>query len=135
MMEDEVNKVIMSVKTKHCELNAIPTSLLKVLLPSCLCIITKSSQYISRTGPVCNQWKTAIVRPLLKKPGLTLIEQNYCLVSSLNFISKIVERCMKQQFNRNCKNYNLLPEYQSVYRTNCSCETSLLKIVNDFLWG
>ena len=39
VMEDEVNRVIM--KTKHCELDAIPTSLLKLLLPSCIPIITK----------------------------------------------------------------------------------------------
>ena len=75
------------------------------------------------------------MRPLLKKPGLAFIEQNYHPVSNLNFISKIVERCILQQFNRHCKNYNLLPEYQSSYRTNHNCETSLLKIVKDLLWG
>ena len=30
---------------------------------------------------------------------------------------------------------SLLPEYQSVYGKHCSCETSLVKLVNDILWG
>ena len=29
----------------------------------------------------------------------------------------------------------MLPEYQSAYRKHYSCETSLLKLVNDTLWA
>ena len=28
-----------------------------------------------------------------------------------------------------------MPDYQSAYRNNYSCETALLKIVNDLLWN
>ena len=31
--------------------------------------------------------------------------------------------------------YNFLPEYQSAYRKFYSCETGLLKLVNDILWA
>ena len=79
--------------------------------------------------------KKAIVRPLLKKIGLELVNKNYRPVSNLSFISKLVERCMLSQFNTQCKEYDLMPDYQSAYHKNYSCETSLLKMTNDILWG
>ena len=34
-----------------------------------------------------------------------------------------------------CDQYNLIPDYQSAYRAGFSCETSVLKMVNDTLWA
>ena len=34
-----------------------------------------------------------------------------------------------------CNQNSLLPEYQSAYRKEHSCKTSLVKLVNDILWG
>jgi len=39
------------------------------------------------------------------------------------------------QFNEYCENNKLIPEYQSAYRKNYSCETAVLKLVNDVLWS
>ncbi len=39
-------------------------------------------------------WKSAIVRPLLKKQGLDLVTKNYWPVSDLPFLSKLVEKCI-----------------------------------------
>ena len=41
---------------------------------------------------------------------------------------------MLNQFNDHCKQYNLIPDYQSANRENCSCETALAKLVNNILW-
>ena len=38
------------------------------------------------------------------------------------------------RLNKHCRLNNLLLDYQSVYRKWQSCETSLLKLVNDILW-
>ena len=46
----------------------------------------------------------------------------------------MAEKCTLQQFSKHCDKHNLLPEYQSAYRKNFSCETSLLKLTNDTLW-
>ena len=81
------------------------------------------------------EWKIAIIRPLLKKLGLTLIHSNYRLVSNLPFLSKVVEKVVLDQFRSHCANHSLIPNYQSAYHTNCSCETALLKIVNDIFWA
>ena len=56
-------------------------------------------------------------------------------MSNLCFISKVVEKVTLDQFNSHCQEYNLVPEYQSAYRKKHSCETSLVKLVNDILWN
>ena len=81
------------------------------------------------------RWKLAILRPLLKKIGLELVYNNYRPVSNLNFISKVVEKAMLEQLNYHIKINELASKYQSAYREHHSCETSVLKIVNDLLWN
>ena len=58
---------------------------------------------------------------------------NYRPISNLPFMSKLVEKCMLVQFNKHCEDNQLMPDYQSAYRSNYSCETSLVKLVNDIL--
>ena len=128
MIESSVALMIKSMKSKSCELDAIPTHILKTMLPALLLIITKLVNLLLGTGDFYRDWKTATVRPLLKKNGLQLINSNYRLVSNLTFISKLVERCMWAQVNNHCKEYNLQPDYQSAYREGYSCETALLHV-------
>ena len=82
-----------------------------------------------------SKWKTAIVHPILKKAGLDLILSNFIPVSNLSFISKVVEKLVLAQFNKHCSIHSLIPNYQSAYRANYSCEAALTKIVNDILWA
>ena len=70
---------------------------------------------------------------LLKKPGLELMMKNYRPVSTLCFLSKLVERCMLKQLISHCNN-SLIPDFQLAYRENYSMETSLIKMCNDILW-
>ncbi len=42
---------------------------------------------------------------------------------------------MLQQLNVHCEENQLLPDYQSAYQKNYSCETTLVKISNDILWA
>ena len=50
-------------------------------------------------------------------------------------MSKLVEKCMLIQLNEHCSNQDLMPGYQSAYRANYSCKTSILKLGNDILWA
>jgi hypothetical protein len=81
-----------------------------------------------------NEWKTAIIRPLLKKNGLEAILKNYRPVSNLSYISKIVEKCALKQFMEYLEKHKLLPDYQSAYRRGFSTETALLTLSSDILW-
>ena len=40
-----------------------------------------------------------------------------------------------KQVSKHCEKYHLQPDYQSAYKEHYSCETSILKISNDILWG
>ena len=77
----------------------------------------------------------AIVRPLLKKVGMALVSTSYRPVSNLNFLSKVLEKCMLQQFVEHCDTQNLSPDYQSAYRSKYSCETALCRLMDDILWN
>ena len=77
----------------------------------------------------------SVVRPLLKKKGLDLQEKNYCPVSNLPFLSKLVEWATLTQFDQQCREHQLLPDFQLTYRKGYSTETSLIKITNDILWS
>ena len=109
LTEGQVSKVIVSLKSKSCELDAILTKILKKMLPKVIPLITKIVNMSLGEECSCRDWKVAVVRPLLKKLGLELIHPNYRLVSNLTFISKIIEWCMLLQVSQHCDEYNLQP--------------------------
>ena len=125
--------VIMNMKNKHCELDIIPTSTLKQILDACLPAITQIINLSLTKGEFCEAWKIAIVKSLLKKPGLDLINKNYRLISNLPLISKLVEKCILKQLLSHSENHNLLPAFQSAYHEHYSTETSLTRLSNDIL--
>ena len=135
--ESKVKSLISDMKTKSCELDPIPTHLLKnnkvlqLLLPP----ITKIINLSLSLGDFSSNWKCAIVRPLLKKSNLDHIPKNYRPVSNLQFLSKLAEKAALEQFNDHCLKYKLIPDYQSAYREGYSCETAVLKLHNDILWS
>ena len=90
LTESEFRRIIGSMESKSCKLDPIPTSLLKRLIDKCLPHITKIVNISLTHGIFSEKWKVAIVRPLLKKAGLALINKNYRPVSSLSFMSKSV---------------------------------------------
>ena len=135
MCEDEVLLVIKSMAAKTCESDPLPSSLFKDLAPHIIGINTELVNTSLTEGIFVNNWKTAIIKPLLKKLGLELIAKNYCPFSNLPFMSKLVEKCMLIQLNEHCSNQDLMPSYQLAYRANHSCETSVLKLCSDILWA
>ena len=56
-------------------------------------------------------------------------------MSNLSFISKIVEKHVTDQFEEHCNINDLSPQHQLAYKKDHSCETALVKIVNDALWA
>lgn len=132
--EDEVKKVLSSAPNKSCELDPLPTWLIKQcsehLTPLITTIVNKSLS----TSHVPADFKRAIVRPLLKKSNLDPEPlKNYRPVSNLSFISKILERIVSSRIDDHLATNNLLDDCQSAYRKNYSTETALLKVHTDIL--
>ena len=131
----QLEKTIHNMKPKTCALDLIPTSKLQEIIEGCIPAITHLVNSSLDQGAFCNTWKEALVKPLIKKKSLGTQHSNYRPVSNLSFISKIIEKVTLEQFNTHCQENSLVPEYQSAYRKNHSCETSLVKLVNDILWN
>ena len=75
----------------------------------------------------------AAVLPLLKKANLEITLKNFRPVSNLEFVGKLLERAVVSQLVDYLDTNMLFEEMQSAYRKNCSTETALLRVYNDFL--
>ena len=102
MCNKEVLSVIKSMASKTCESDPMPSSFFQDLAPFIIDIITELVNTSLTEGIFVNNWKTTIIKPLLKKLGLELIAKNYHPVSNLPFMSKLVEKCMFIQLNKHC---------------------------------
>jgi hypothetical protein len=133
LSEDEIKMLISQLQTKSCELDILPTKVLKSFLNELLPMITQLVNLSLTQGVFPAKWKKAIVRPLLKKSGLELTFANYRPVSNLSFLSKLIEKAALHRLNKHVNGNDLLPTNQSAYRQFHSCESALLRLVNDIL--
>jgi hypothetical protein len=132
--EEEVKKIINKSPNKSCELDPLPTWLLKKCVNQLAPLITTIINKSLATSTVPSHFKGAIVRPLLKKPGLDAEDlKNYRPVSNLPFLSKILEKVIEKRLNDHITQNALSDSLQSAYRQNHSTETALLKVQNDIV--
>ena len=131
---EEIESLIRNNPVKSCELDPIPTKLLK----ECAAII---SPYIAdvvnlslQSGKVPKALKIGYIHPLLKKPSLDPeCLQNYRPVSNLPYLSKLLERVAFSRLYDYLQENDLLDNHQSAYRANHSVETLLVNLSNNIL--
>ena len=130
--EEDILKILKSSPTKSCDLDPIPTSLVKDCSDILITPITNIINYSLKEGSFPNCFKIAYVTPLLKKPSLDRnLLKTYRPVSNLSFISKLIEKAVASQLNSYINKEGLSNLNQSAYRRLHSTETALLKIQND----
>ena len=115
-----------------CTLDPFPTSILVasdlwinmfVLLIVCI-----------TTGQFHNTLKSAVVKPLLKKPTLNPhILKNYRPVYNLPFLSKVTEKVIAKQLTAHMLKHDIFEEFQSDYKANHRTETTVLKVFIDIM--
>ena len=103
---DEVKKIIMPSPNKSCDLDTLPTVLLKSCLDTLLKPITDIINALC-SGLLPDNFKHARVNPLLKKTSLPKEDLNsYRPVSNLSSISKILEKVvasrLRSHISSNC---------------------------------
>ena len=102
--EDEIKKLILSSSSKSCDLDPIPTSVLKNCLDILITSITDIINISMETSTFTPNFKEAHVRPLLEKSYFPKNElKNYRPVSNLSFISKILEKILANRLQAHIK--------------------------------
>ena len=84
-------------------------------------------------GEFLDDWKMAIVRPLIKGTNLDTKLKNYRPISNLSFLSKIIENAAQLQLQEHFDQQSLSPNHQSAYRKYYSMETTLLNMCDNIL--
>ena len=130
---DEESSLLSHSPDTFCDLDPIPTSILKqcksVLLPTITNIINLSLA----TSVFPDQFKKCSVHPLLKKANFDKENQsNYRPISHLSFLSKLTERLVKNRLTDYLSKNSHLNSYLSAYTKFHSTENTLLA-VHDFI--
>ena len=107
LSETQLYKIIMEMPSTTCEVDIIPTEFLKKVLMHCIPAKTKVVNLSLSLGHFFEDWKLAIVRPLIKSLKKGTEKSNYRPVSNLQFISKIIEKCTLNQLTDHNNKHNL----------------------------
>ena len=128
----EVRKIIMSSPSKSCDLDPLPTILLKTCLDVLIKPITDIINASLCSGLFPEDFKCAHVNPILKKTTLSKEDLNsYRPISNVSFISKILEKVVANRLTSHININGLTNASQSAYKQFHSTETALLKVHND----
>ncbi|KAK7096607.1 hypothetical protein V1264_005883 [Littorina saxatilis] len=130
----DLREIILKSKPTTCPLDALPTPLLVENLDLLLPVLTQIVNDSLLSGVFPSLFKTALVKPLLKKSNLDVnVLKNYRPVSNLSFLSKIIEKVVLKQLLVYLNTHDLISHSQSAYRPSHCTETALLKVTNDIL--
>ena len=115
-------------------MDPIPTSLMKQCLNDLVPLVTAIINVSLSTVTVPEQFKQAVIVPLLKKPGLDTNDLKYFRsVSNLPLISKVLEKIVLRQLQKHLSDNSLLESHQSAYRKDNSTETAVLSVLDCLL--
>ena len=130
--EEDIRKIIGASPSKCCDLDPVPTFLVKDYLDTLLPFITRLCNASIREACLPATQKKAIITPVIKKVGADVDDvKNYRPISGLTFLSKVIEKVVAKQLVGYLHSNNLLPKFQSGFRRGYSTETAILRMLSD----
>ena len=91
LSDEDVRALVTKSAKSYCALDPMPMTLLLDCLDEVLPVISYLVNSSLVHGYFPMDWKEALVKPLLKKPGLEAQFKNLRPISNLQFISKLAE--------------------------------------------
>ena len=132
--EHQIENIIRLTNNKSCELDPIPTWLLKQCIPALLPIITKIVNLSLHDAFMPTLFKQAFLTPILKNISLSTDEENsFRPISNLYYVSKLIEKVVDTQLTNHIQEHNLDESLQSAYKKHHSTETAWVRLHNDIL--
>ena len=133
--KEDTFRIMQHLSLKQCKLDIFPTKLLLSYKEDIVDAITDLINSSSEQAHFPENWKYAIIKPLIKKVNDKIIKTNFRPVSNLKHLSKILECAALFPIVKHCEDNCLLPDAQSAYRSGYSCETILIKLADKILNG
>ena len=132
--EEELISLVKSMSSKHCDLDPLPTWLVKECIGDLAPVLRSMVNQSLHQSSVAESLQKALVFPTIKNMyGDREALSNYRPVSNIPFLSKLLEKVVLTQLNDYLDRNALLGKHQSGYRVGHSCETLLASMFDDIL--
>ncbi len=132
--EEELREILAKSAVKSCPLDPVLANFFMIISDSSLKTLTLIVNHSLASGIVPETLKKAMISPILKKPPLDPeCLSNYCPVSNLPFMSKLIEKVVADQLVKHLDSHTLAEPFESAYCRHHSTETALLCVTNDIL--
>ena len=114
---EELIKIVSVMNKTTCSSDPFPSKLLMSHLPTIIDTIMHIINLCLSTSVFPASFKSAVVLPLIKKPGLDpQVFKNYRPVSNLSFLSKLIEKVISSHILKHIADNELIDTFQSTYR-------------------
>lgn len=128
--ENEIFDIIKNIKSKAFGADKINITMIHLCCPFIIPFVTHIINECILNSYFPDLWKQAEVIPFPKVSNPTEYGHLRC-INILPALSKILERIMDRQIRQFLNQYQVLPEKQSGFRANHSCESALACITDD----
>ena len=129
---EETLDLIKDISDKHHPDDPIPVWLLKEKAEMFIPILRSAINKSFNQGIFPDSLKHGTVRPVLKNKDADIENfKNYRPVTNTTFLAKLVEKAANIQLVNYLESNNLFPTHQSAYRKQHSCETTMIKVIDD----
>ena len=133
---DEIQQLLSKMNKTTCKLDPFGTSIIMQHSQHFIPVYVHLINLCFSTGIFPTGFKSAVVKPLLKKPTLDYeVLKNFRPISNLTFLSKLIEKVIAERLVSHMQDNGMVEKFQSAYKANHSTETALLRVYNDMLFS
>ena len=116
LTSEDLIKIVSVMNKTTCSSDPFPSKFLMSHLPTIIDTFMHNINLCLSTSAFPSSCKSAVVLPLIKKPGLDPhVFKNYMPVSNLYFLSKLIEKVISSRILKHIADNDLIYKFQSAY--------------------